>query len=228
MKKYLLLLGFILTSCSTTTKYSYFASGNEISGNSNVTSNSGITSDISSFVTNSILDESKIEFEIVNEKHVIFKQGKKEIDYFADYIIDGKEFHYNNNLYLNKNRNEIGFLVINGGKLILEETAFLKDGDAYEPRNSIQYGKNALVTVIGQGSNVSLSNCSVNIFSKGSSMIHLMNGASATAKNLDIAVTDEYSCAYSYYNNDSYVNSSNCYVFVDNEKSEESVLFYDE
>lgn len=228
MKKYLLLLGFFLTACGSITKYSYFSNSNELLSESNSSSTFNLSITTSSEFTNSNLDKNKIEFEIVNEKHVIFKHDKKEIDYFADYIIDGKEFHYNNNLYLNKNRNEIGFLVINGGKLILEETAFLKDGDAYEPRNAIQYGKNALVTVIGKGSNVVLSNCSINIFSKGSSMIHLMNGASAIAKDLDVAVTDEYSCAYSYYNNDTYVNSSNCYVFVDNEKSEESVMFFDE
>lgn len=223
MKKHLFIfLGLFLISCSSYTTSSYsFSSTNTINSITSI-------SDISSLNTVSTTSYyEKIEIIKIDNHHAIYKYGYKEIEYYADYIIDGEEFFYKNNLYINKTRNQIGFLVINKGRLILEETSFLKDGDAYEINTSLQYGKNSLITLIGEGSCVNFKSCAVSIFSKGSSMIHMMNGANSIAQNLDIVITDEYSCAYSFYNNDMTIQTSGCYVFIDNEKSAESMQFND-
>lgn len=210
MKKHLLLITLFLMSCKTP-KYTIFKSMN---------------SDTENYISEEYIDDESFYVEKKDKNHVLYKTGDKEILYYADYIIDD-EYYYNDNIYQNNNRDQIGFLVINNGKLYFNGTTFLKEGDAYEPRNSMQYGKNALVTLIGDAY-VSFNKCAINIFSKGSSTLHLMNGAKAIMKSVDVVITDEYSCVCSYYNNNCYVESNDCFIFIDNEKSEESVIFYDD
>ncbi len=214
---------FFVSSCQRTS-YSYFKSDDLISMNSY----SSFNEENSSIISSSFMDESnQIKIEVIDKNHVVFKYNTKEIDYFVDHLIDGTTYKMKENLYINEKRNEIGFLIINNGKLIIQEATLCKKGDAYEPRNAVQYGKNSLITIIGEGQ-VEITKCAVNIFSKGSSFIHLMHGGKAIINNVDIVVTDEYSCAYSYYNVLELVNAKNCFIFIDNEKSEECVTFYDE
>ncbi len=215
MKKIIIFISLFLISCSMP-HYTYF---------SNNSFSSGINT---SYLDSKYINQSENnELIKIDEHHVVLKSNNTEIYYYADIIIDNEEYIYDEPLYENKTREQIGFLVINNGKLIFEEVTFLKEGDAYEPRNSLQYGKNALVTLINQ-SQVNFSSCCVNIFSKGSSMIHLMQDSKAYVSNSDIVLIDEYDAAFSYYNNKEYVTQKDNFIFIDNNKSKESVIFYDE
>lgn len=221
MKKIYLFITLFLLSC-TTPNYTYI----ESSSDSENSQSDNYTSD--NLIESEYVDSTSIcELNMVDDHHVVYKTKDKEIDYFAEYIIDGEEKVFSGNIYINETRNQIGFLIINHGKLIFNDVTLLKDGDAYEPRNSLQYGKNALVTLINGGM-VYFSNCAINIFSQGSSVIHLMNESSAIIEDTDITIVDEYSCAFSYYNNEEYVLKNNVFIFIDNDKSKESVIFYDD
>lgn len=209
MKKYTLLFSLLLLFSCSKTRFTYsFSSTNTL-------------------INTSINFNENYRFEKIDDHHLKYYYQNKEIDYYAEYIIDG-EYYYQDSLYETNTRNQISFLVIDNGILHLENTSFLKDGDAYEPRTAIQYGKNALITVIGNNASLYMNYCAINIFSKGSSLVHIMHEGKVYLSYLDIVITDEYSAAYSYYNTSTRVKDEECFIFIDNEKSQENVLFYDE
>ena len=168
--------------------------------------NSSSSSDVSESSSSSTSSdygyvEEKENIEIIEVKNNEVKaliEGKEFI-YKADIIIDGKEYKASEVLYLNDKEKTNNFLVINGGKLILEETTVVKKGNTSGDTSLLRYGQNACILAIGKESKVEVKSVAINIFDSFSTGIHCMGGASAEINNLDLLVVSDFSHALSTY-----------------------------
>ncbi len=125
----------------------------------------------------------------------------QEIVYKADKIIDGIEYTLDNNLYLVDDSDICNFIVINGGKLIINETTIVKKGETKNKNdNTLKYGLNASILVIGEDSNVKITNSVINVFSSYSSAIHCLEKGSADVEMTDILIVNDNSHVYSILN----------------------------
>lgn len=127
--------------------------------------------------------------------------NNEEIVYKADKIINGIEYTLDDNLYLVDEIDTCNFIVINGGKLIINETTIVKKGETYNKNdNTLKYGLNASILVIGENSNVKITNSVINVFSSYSSAIHCLEKGSADVEMTDILIVNDNSHVYSILN----------------------------
>ena len=155
------------------------------------------------------IEENKYEVIEVTSNSCKINLNGKVIEYNADIIVNGTTYVADKNLYLTEKENTNTFIVINGGKLILNETTICKKGDAKRKEiETLRLGLNASILVIGENSLVQISDVAINVFSSYSSAIHCIESGRAEIKNADILVVSEASHAYSTYQNGVIVSES--------------------
>lgn len=157
----------------------------------------------------SIEEEKGYEVIEVNSNSCKIKLNGKIIEYNADVIVNGTTYETEKNLYLTEKGNVNNFIVINGGKLIINETTLVKKGEARNKDiETLRFGLNASILVIGENSLVQISDVAINVFAPYSSAIHCIENGRAEIKNADILVVSEASHAYSTYQNGVIVSES--------------------
>lgn len=192
MKKYLFLfLCLFLSGCIINNDVSSY-SGNHISHLSSEIKFDTSKESITSYEDPIILEK--------NEKEIKLLIDNEEITYKAKHIIDGITYEAKDNLYLCDEEETNNFIIINGGKLILNQTTIVKKGDAkLQEEDTLRKGKNASILVIGKDSKVQISEVVINVFASYSSAIHCMYNGVAEIKNCDLLVVSKASHAYSTY-----------------------------
>lgn len=178
--------------------YSYSDYNNSISGHSH--------DELLSFSS-----YSNCEYEIVYvDEHVCkITINNEEIIYKADKIINGIECTLDDNLYLVDESDTCNFIVINGGKLIINETTIVKRGDSKNKNEkTLKYGLNASILVIGETSSVKISDSVINVFSSYSSAIHCLENGNAEIQMTDILIINDNSHVYSILNDGEIVSKN--------------------
>ena len=122
--------------------------------------------------------------------------GGKSVTYKAKYVVDGIKATIDGGTYESDSDDEVVFLVINGGELALENATvnktgsadFLGRGDSYS-----FYGTNSAIVVVGEGSEVGLSNVTINTSVNGANAVVATNGGSVVFGEISIATSGDSS-----------------------------------
>ena len=174
----------------------------------------------------SFIDSSKEEITVleVKDDYALINVNGNHIKYYADYIIDGEVIKTDKILYVNETPLASNFLIINGGKLIVNETTIVKKGESKGNEELLKHGVNSSIVVIGENSQVEINQSVINVFSSYASGVSCIGGGSALINNLDILVISDFSHAFSTFSN-GIIISNYVLVLLDGDKSSAFCLY---
>lgn len=118
--------------------------------------------------------------------------------YNAKYIIDGVEVKVPAGEYVSDQKDEVVFLVVNGGSLIVDGATLKKNGDEFyagEEKYSV-FGENSLVVVAGKDSSASFSNADISINASGANAFMVFDGGHIDTENNKISISNGYSSGF--------------------------------
>lgn len=119
------------------------------------------------------------------------------LTYKAAYVVDGIEATVSAGEYVSKNDDEVVFLVINGGKLIIDgNVAINKSGSAdFQGRGDKYsfYGLNSAIVVVGEGSSAIIDGAKISTNTSGANAIVATNGGNITILNTKIITSEDNS-----------------------------------
>ena len=122
----------------------------------------------------------------------------KAITYNAAYLIDGVKAEISTGTYTSTKDDQVVFLVINGGELVLkgDGTVITKSGsEDFKGRDDTYsfYGTNSAITVVGQNSTASIDGVIINTTTEGANAIVATNNANVNITNSNITTTKDSS-----------------------------------
>lgn len=122
--------------------------------------------------------------------------GGKTVSYTAKYVVDGVTARANGGTYESTSDDEVVFLVINGGKLLIENATINKTGSAdFNGRgdNYSFYGTNSAIVVVGEGSQIGMANVTVNTSTGGANAVVATDSGSVISGEITINTTKDSS-----------------------------------
>ena len=129
--------------------------------------------------------------------HIVNVEGKSHT-YNAKYIIDGVDVKVLDGEYVSNQKDEVMFLVVNGGSLTVDGATLKKDGGdfyATDEKYSV-FGENSLVVVADKDSNASFSNMNIIINSSGTNAFVALSGGYVDVENNKISISNSYSSGF--------------------------------
>lgn len=156
----------------------------------------------------STFDSSSTSKETSNTKNTPIDQLKastitiaydtKQVTYSGAYVVDGKDVTINGGTYKSSIANQNVFLVVNGGTLNIKNATIKKSGtvEATSENSSsddyVDYGINASVIVLGDGSSANIEGCKFESSSNYGSPIFATNNASIKVEKSEMISNGEY------------------------------------
>lgn len=123
--------------------------------------------------------------------------GGKSITYNGAYVVDGIEATISSGAYESVVDDEVVFLVINGGSLVIDgDVTISKSGSAdFAGRgdNYSFYGINSAIVVVGDGSSASINGATINTSVSGANAVVATNGGVVGVSDSEIATTADNS-----------------------------------
>lgn len=120
--------------------------------------------------------------------------GGQSVTYKAKYVVDGITATIKEGTYESAIDDEIVFLVINGGKLRLEDAKVNKAGSAGLDGRGDNYsffGTNSAIVVVGEGSEAKITRTTVSTATNGANAIVATNAGSVKVNDITIATTND-------------------------------------
>lgn len=152
-------------------------------------------------------DAKKTPVDQLKASTVTIAYDTKQVTYSGAYVIDGKEVTIDGGTYKSTIANQNVFLVVNGGTLNIKNASIKKSGTLTSTGlNSssddyVDYGINASILVLGEGSSANLNNCTFESSSNYGSPLFATNNASIEVKKSEIVCDGEYTPAIQIKNN---------------------------
>ncbi|MBR1724337.1 MAG: hypothetical protein IJ723_04880 [Ruminococcus sp.] len=121
--------------------------------------------------------------------------GNKQIGLSGAYIVDGTEAVISGGTYTSSESDQNVFLVINGGSLKISNAEIVKTGDASTNDSNRTsdvsddynfYGMNSVILVVGEGSKVEMTDCTITSDCSGANAVFSTAGAEADVSNVQI------------------------------------------
>ena len=132
----------------------------------------------------------------LNSGSVTTTIGGKSITYNAAYVIDGTEVVIENGEFASNSDDQNTFLVINGGKLTLNNVTIVKTGsENFSGRgdNYSFYGTNSAIVVVGAGSALTMTGGTISTTVSGANAVVATNSGKATISSIAVATTKDNS-----------------------------------
>lgn len=145
-----------------------------------------------------IKEENKYKKQVIEENTKLspgsytYNNNGKNVTINALYIIDGIKATIGSGTYESIKDNEVVFLVVNGGKLIIQNSTINKSSKNTK-ESEINDGSNSAIVVLGNNSSAIINNIKIN--TNGTNNVGLItgNGSSAIINDSDINTNKEYS-----------------------------------
>ena len=119
----------------------------------------------------------------------------KTVSYSGAYVVDGIEATINSGTFESTTDNQVVFLVINGGKLTINEGVVInKSGsENFQGRgdNYSFYGLNSAIVVVGEGSSATIDGVLINTTTSGANAVVATKSGSATINDSTITTTKD-------------------------------------
>ena len=125
--------------------------------------------------------------------------GDKQVTLSGAYLVDGTTATIDGGTFESATADQAVFLVVNGGRLTINNARIAKTGDATSSgQHGVDdsysfYGLNSAVVVVGQGSSVTVSETTLTTDASGANAVVATGSASATVTSCAIATTGESS-----------------------------------
>ena len=122
--------------------------------------------------------------------------GGKSITYNGAYVIDGTEIIIENGEFASTSDDQNTFLVINGGKLTLNNVTVSKSGsENFQGRgdNYSFYGTNSAIVVVGEDSTLTMNGGTISTTVSGANAVVATNKGKATVDKVTVATTKDNS-----------------------------------
>ena len=145
------------------------------------------------------VDEEKVVLENteLSSGSVTTTIGGKSITYNGAYVVDGIEATISSGVYESVADDEVVFLVINGGSLVIDgDVTISKTGSAdFAGRgdNYSFYGTNSAIVVVGDGSSASINEATINTSVSGANAVVATNGGVIGISDSEISTTADNS-----------------------------------
>ncbi len=140
--------------------------------------------------------EDKINTELTSGS-VTTTIGGKSVTYNGAYVVDGINATISSGTYESANDDEVVFLVINGGSLVIDgDVNISKTGSAnFQGRgdNYSFYGTNSAIVVVGDGSSASINGVTINTSVSGANAVVATNGGAVGISDSIISTTADNS-----------------------------------
>ncbi|MFA7032843.1 MAG: hypothetical protein WC201_04710, partial [Bacilli bacterium] len=181
----ILLMSLFLSACSGNTSTVDSSSGASSSNSTSASSSSSSSSSSSTSTTSTLKDTSG---NVITSGSASLSFSGTKVSVNAAYLIDGVEVDITSGTYssLSSSSNQVIFLVINGGKLVItgsdsNHVTLTKTGSAASNGQVSDeynfYGINSGIVVSGSASSATISYCDINTSSNGSNAIVSTNSA---------------------------------------------------
>ncbi len=140
-------------------------------------------------------DSSKKESTALSSGSVTLEIEGKTVSFSGAYVVDGIEAEINGGTYESTGADQNVFLVINGGKLTLNDVTINKTGEATQSDSSRSqdvsdsynfYGINSVVLVIGENSVAQINNCTITSNASGANAVFALDGANISLNSTTI------------------------------------------
>ena len=119
----------------------------------------------------------------------------KTVSYSGAYVVDGIEATINSGTYESATDNQVVFLVINGGKLTINEGVVINKSGSEEFQgrgdNYSFYGLNSAIVVVGEGSSATIDGALINTTVSGANAVVATKNGTVTINNSTITTTKD-------------------------------------
>ena len=124
--------------------------------------------------------------------------GDKQINLSGAYVVDGIDAVISGGTYESNQSDQNVILVINGGSLTISNAEIIKSGDAGESDSERSsdvsddynfYGINSVVLCVGEGSSVTITDCTITSESSGANAVFATDSAEIDVSNIIISTS---------------------------------------